>query len=498
MDNKLEIKLNKCNKINVAIKKSLSKYKELSLPVKASMWYTICSILQRGISLLTIPIFTRLLTQEQYGTFTVYQSWFCIISIFATLEMSSGVYNNVLTKNDTDKSKATSSVLGLMTCLTMCISFVILLNLDLCSKILGLSKFLIIIMIIEIIFQPAYMLWMAYQRYDYKYKNVLIVVILNAILIPLIGIVFVLLSTQKSEARILSYVLIEAGTGLLCYFYIMKKGKKPIDFSCWKYCLIIGLPLLPHFLSTTILAQADRIMISKMIGNSEAAIYSIAYTVSSLMLIVVNAIIHSFTPYIYKYLKSNQGQEISTNVNRLILGVGIFCMATMLLGPEIIAIVGGNEYMGAKWVIPPVATSVFFLFLYQMYCNIEIYYESTKSILICAVFTSGLNVILNYLFIPKFGFIAAAYTTLICYITFSLLHFIFYKIVITKYKCIGIYDDNSIFIISLFMLIGMIIMIFLYNFNYIRISLLCISCMIIMFNWRKCFKLAISLIDKKH
>ena len=87
MDNKLQIILNNYNKLNVAIEKILGKYKELSLPVKASMWYTICSIVQRGISLLTIPIFTRLLTQEEYGTFTIYQSWFSVISIFATLEI---------------------------------------------------------------------------------------------------------------------------------------------------------------------------------------------------------------------------------------------------------------------------------------------------------------------------------------------------------------------------------------------------------------------------
>lgn len=474
----------------------LNKYEGLSLPVKASIWYTICSIIQRGISFITMPIFTRMLTQQEYGTFTIYQSWFSMISIFATLEMSSGVYNNVLTKNETNKDRVTSSVLGLMTCLTICVSVIILINLNFWSRILGLSQFLIIIMLVEISFQPAYMLWMAYQRYDYKYRNVMSVVILNAILIPIVGVVFVLLSNQKAEARILSYVLIEVGTGLLCYLAIMKKGKKPIDFSCWKYCLIIGLPFLPHFLSTTILAQADRIMISKMIGNGKAAIYSVAYTVSSLMLIVVNAMNHSFIPYTYKSLKEKQVQKISKQANKLLLGVGVFCVVAIALGPEIISIIGGKEYMEAKWVIPPVATSVFFLFLYQMYCNIEMYYEKTKSVLICAVVTAFLNVILNYLFIPLYGFIAAAYTTLICYIAFSVLHYLFYRTII-KCRGISVYDDKRIFLISLFMVSAMGIMICLYHFNYIRIGLVILSFVMIIFNRKRCFKLLVSIISKR-
>ncbi len=54
--------------------KLLDKYKKIPAPVKAGLWFFICTVLQKGIVFLTVPIFTRLLTTEQYGLLTVYQS----------------------------------------------------------------------------------------------------------------------------------------------------------------------------------------------------------------------------------------------------------------------------------------------------------------------------------------------------------------------------------------------------------------------------------------
>ena len=67
------------------MKKIITKYKNLPEAVKASLWFTICSILQKGISFITVPIFTRLLTTEQYGVVSIFYSWESIFIIFCTL-----------------------------------------------------------------------------------------------------------------------------------------------------------------------------------------------------------------------------------------------------------------------------------------------------------------------------------------------------------------------------------------------------------------------------
>ena len=81
--------------------------------------------------------------------------------------------------------------------------------------------------------------------------------------------------------------------------------------------------------------------------------------------------------------------------------------------------------MDAKWVIPPVISSMFFMFCYGLFCNIEFYYEKTFFVMVASVCGAVLNVVLNWICIPVFGYMAAAYTTLACYLIFMLAHYLF-------------------------------------------------------------------------
>ncbi|MCD8097561.1 MAG: oligosaccharide flippase family protein, partial [Lachnospiraceae bacterium] len=80
------------------IKKGIEKYKSLSQEVKASFWFLVCGFLQRGISLITTPIFSRVLSTAEYGDFSVFNTWTNVISIFATLNLASGGYTRGLIK----------------------------------------------------------------------------------------------------------------------------------------------------------------------------------------------------------------------------------------------------------------------------------------------------------------------------------------------------------------------------------------------------------------
>ena len=60
-------------------------YHKLPVQVKASLWFLICSFLQKGISVISTPIFTRLLSTAEYGQYSVFSSWLGIINIFVSL-----------------------------------------------------------------------------------------------------------------------------------------------------------------------------------------------------------------------------------------------------------------------------------------------------------------------------------------------------------------------------------------------------------------------------
>ena len=86
-----------------------SKYQSLPKQVKASIWFLLCSFLQKGISMITTPIFTRLLSTSQYGQFNVFNSWLSIVTIVVSLNLCYGVYTQGLIKFDKDRAEYSSS-----------------------------------------------------------------------------------------------------------------------------------------------------------------------------------------------------------------------------------------------------------------------------------------------------------------------------------------------------------------------------------------------------
>ena len=99
------------------MKKFLNKYHSLPVQLKASMWFLLCSFLQKGISTITTPIFTRLLSSDEYGAFGAFNSWYSIVAIIVSMNLASGVYTTAMVKFSEDRNILASSYQGLTLCL---------------------------------------------------------------------------------------------------------------------------------------------------------------------------------------------------------------------------------------------------------------------------------------------------------------------------------------------------------------------------------------------
>lgn len=451
------------------MKKLLSMYKNMAAPVKASLWFVFASVVQKGISFITTPIFTRLLTTEEYGLFNVYSSWYSIVAIFCTLHLSAGVYNKGMTKWPEDRDRLTSSFQGLATVTTLVFFIIYLCFSEFWDNLFGLSSVLMLTLFCETLFVPAYEFWTASKRYDYKYKGVVIVSIAIGIISPILGVIAVKNTSYKAEARVISFALVQIVIGLYFYISNLRKGKCFFLKDYWVYALKFNIPLIPHYLANTVLSSSDRIMISKMVGTGEAGIYSVAYTISSLFSIVTVAINNSYIPFTYKAIRDKSINKIRQTSIVLVGIVCAMCMLALCFGPELILLVSTPEYYDARWVVPPVATATLFTFIYTFFSNIEFYFEKTKLVMIASSAAAILNVVLNYIFIQTSGYIAAAYTTLVCYIALTVFHYCAYKYVCKKNGISEeIYKEKAIFAVALGSLILEFSFTIVYDIAWIR------------------------------
>ena len=169
--------------------------------------------------------------------------------------------------------------------------------------------------------------------------------------------------------------------------------------------------------------------------------------------------------------------------NKLFLFVAVALAFMMAFSPEVISILAPSEYYDAVYVIPPLAISLYFMFMYQIFANVEFYFEKNKFIMLASIFSAGFNVFLNYIFIKELGYIAAGYTTLVCYVILGISHYIFSDKVAKK--CIKdnihLFDIKIVIGISCILMIFGLIMLLLYKNLLLRYGLILIMCMIFFF-----------------
>ena len=103
------------------IKKGIQTFQGMSVQVKASMAFMAVNFMQKGISFLTSPIFTRLLTTEEYGVITIYSSWLDVIGIFAMFGLYNNVYCRGILEFKEDKGNFTFSLLTLSNMITLAV-----------------------------------------------------------------------------------------------------------------------------------------------------------------------------------------------------------------------------------------------------------------------------------------------------------------------------------------------------------------------------------------
>lgn len=451
---------------------------KLSTQVKASTYYFICSVVQKLISFVTMPLFTRFMSTDEYAIYTLFITWQNFLLIFTSLSLHNAIFNKAMVKYSKDKDGVVSSFYGLIILLTIGSFFFLVPFIDVVSVFMQLNKTIIVLLFVDLLFCPSMQIWMARERFEYRYKHVVIVSVVVALMNPLLGIVGVLFFEDKSIGRILSIVLVDVVVGFVLYIIALQKNKRIICFEYWKFAIKNNVPMIPHYLSGMILNYADRIMISYYCHMTYAAIYGVAYSAALASQIAINAINASLTPWLYRRLHNDELESVKRVNTEIIIFIAIIIVFFVLLGPEVIYVLGGEAYIEAINVFPFVACSVFYIFLYSRFADVEFFYGKNKYILVASVVCAILNVFLNWVFIPIYGFVAAGVTTLVCYVSNSLIHGFFVWRILGKMRAKTIYDLRIIIALSVLILVLPIIMIYLYQYTVIRYLIIAMSLLV--------------------
>lgn len=432
----------------------------------AGVGYTLGNLLIKGIVFFSLPIFTRILSPEDYGivnTYTAYNAIFCMIlglSLHTSFRAAKLKF-----QEEGELDRYTSSLL-----------FIYLVGIVIGIFLLkGVSEYvplfhaissesLIYLLIIDSVFTGLLHLYNARIGLDYQYKKYLWMSFFLTSMSMILSVLFILFlfPEERYMGRILGGFL--PLSCLICYivYILIKKAPAVPNYKFWRFGILYSLPLIPHGLALVLLGQCDRIMLQYFNGAYEVGIYSLAANISIILLIISQSLDSSWGVWFFDKMSHRGIKDIyhkSSEYIALFTVVSVFLIAA---APDIIQIMSDEEYWAAKDVVIVLLWGNYFSFLYLGIVHYEYYYNKTYLVLVGTVLSAILNIVLNYYTIPLYGYMAAAYTTLASYILNFLFH---YVIIFLMYKHQALNISRTLLYVSFTIVAGWVSL--LYQNEYI-------------------------------
>lgn len=448
----------------------------ISIPAgfKSAIVYLFATVFTRGLAIITTPIFTRIMTTDQVGMVNLYSSWYSMITVVSTLALTSGGFSIALREFEKERDQYVSSVLSLTSIVAIGLALVYSFSITFWNDVTGLPTHLMLLLLFGLLVAPARDFWLSRQRFEYRYKLSGTVTVFSAIFASGLAVAAVLYAnnigySDIASVRLFANYFIIYGVAFIIWLSIFWQGRCFYSSKYWRFSLQLSLPLIGYSIASQILSVSDRMMISKMVGNSAVGIYGTLYTVSSLSLMVWMAINSSFEPYLYQNMENPKSKIKKLSMSML----GMYSLAAILLvylAPEIVRILATEEYYKGIYIMPPVAGGVYFIAVSNLYSDILVYLKRTKLIMVSSAIAATLNVILNYIMIEMYGYMAAAYTTLLSYVVMAVLLSIWanreFKKHITEVDFV--YDNKLILAMSIVTLVISLFAISVYDYGIVR------------------------------
>lgn len=421
----------------------------MSKITKNTAIYTIGSILPKAAGLILLPLYTKYLSPEQYGVLSSMWVLESILMVFFSLSFGSSIFRlywDYKTEEERKKFLGTMfmsmSGMGLV-CAILLFAFQNFID-GIYSGISFYPYFLysIITVFISNLFDlPQKVLMLKDRALHYVMLSVGFFTINSSLIIY-----FVIYKEQGAAGYMLS-TLITTILFLPFYLYITFKNVT-LHFSSadFKSMLFFSLPILPTLLSSWVLDLSDRIFIEKYFSLTEVGIYSLAYKISGIVLIISGGFNLAFRPAFFKLSNSENQVEAQDMIykfnNAFLLVLLIFFFLLCFFTKEIILLFFDAAYSTAYLYVPIICFSYFLSVIGGVIAR---YFEQSKKMKInMYIYIAGalLNIVFNFILIPHMGAYGAAFSTVL-----SMLFVVSISYYYSKKKCYFVKLNINLFLI---------------------------------------------------
>ena len=392
--------------------------------LQQSGFYLVGQFLQKAVSFLLLPVWTIYLTPSDYGimgTLAAYNGVIGILLMFGIYGAVTRHYFDFKEDHETQRRYVSSNFFFLVVVSGAVLTILALFGRPLWER--ATSNAIpfwpyVVLMLIScyggLLYRLPYSLYQAQQ----KVRKCVTFDFISFILSTVICLVFVVGWGMGVYGMLLGACIAQTLITLIITSFLLKEWFVPkFEWHHISRTLAFGLPIVPHLLSGWVLAFVDRVMLARMVPLDDVGRYTLAINLGMVMLMIVTSINDAYQPYYYNLMTSSQNPQ--PKILRIILfylaGLGFIALIGSIFAGELIALLTPVKYHGSARYVSPVVLGYFMVGLYYFVSSPIFFHKKTHLLPIITGLAAVLNITLNYLFIPKFGAIAAAWNSLACY-----------------------------------------------------------------------------------
>ena len=391
--------------------------------VRAGVGYTIGNLLIKGLAFLSIPIFSNLLSTADYGVFNTYSAYMSLFTVVISLGLPSSIRTAHYDFGERSKEYISCGALLIVMNLALFLALGAL-----CRQALelygGLKRSLVFLAVLSSFGSALLSYYNSHLSMEYRSREFLAISFFYSF--SSIALSILLICTHRGEAgyywRALGNTLPMLLVAAYVLFRLWRRERPRVRREYARYGLRFGLPLIPHDLSRIVLSQFDRIMIAQSVGDAQAGLFSFACNLGLPIEVLTTSIDTAWCPWLFERLREGDYARIRRRAFDIAMLMSVGASALMLISPELIRLLSAPGYWESRYVAVPIVLSMYFAFLYILPAGVEYYLKKTQYIAAGTMAVAVLNVLLNALCIPRFGYVAAAYTTMVSYALYYLFH----------------------------------------------------------------------------
>lgn len=366
--------------------------------------------------LITFPYISRVLHADAVGAVNYASSIYSYISLIASLSITTyAVRECSVLRENRNKLGQTASELFTINLYATIIAYAVMVVVLCIPKFQSIQS-IIAIYCVNLIFTTLGADWINTAMEDFRY------IMFRTVSFQIISLILMFILVHKPEDYV-KYVIISV---------IASSGSEITNiFYRQKYCRIKLVrnpniskhlpPILKFFVAVItqqIYVNSDIIMLGWITNTTEVGLYSTASKIFNIINMMIASIFTVVLPQAcssYEKGDYKRYNEILRKVLLFLIGLGLPCAVGMfVLSKEVIILIAGAEYASASPALQIFAVTLLFSYIHGFLGNLLAIPMGDYNIgIVAAVISSLTNIVLNAILIPRYGFVAAAVTTMI-------------------------------------------------------------------------------------